>query len=76
LVGGQVEVDQLPGLHTHLIKSTELCEHFKIILPGMPRIWDCLQVQWDVDVRPVFKQEVDIWNIYCKAMWRAEWHRP
>jgi hypothetical protein len=27
--------------------------------------------QWDVKLRPVFRQEVDIWNIYCKVMWRA-----
>jgi hypothetical protein len=30
--------------------------------------------QWDIKLSPVFRQEVDIWNIYCKVMWRAECH--
>jgi hypothetical protein len=24
----------------------------------------------------VLRQEVDIWNIYCEVIWRAECHRP
>jgi hypothetical protein len=24
--------------------------------------------QWDVELRPVFMQEVDVWNIYCKIV--------
>jgi hypothetical protein len=30
--------------------------------------------QWDVNLRPVFRQEVDICDIYCRIFWRAECH--
>jgi hypothetical protein len=42
------------------------CQEFGIVF----------QRQWNVKLRTVLRQEVDIWNIYCKVMRRAEWHRP
>jgi hypothetical protein len=31
--------------------------------------------QWDIELRPVFRQEVDIRNIYSKVMWRVKCYR-
>jgi hypothetical protein len=31
--------------------------------------------QWEVELKTVFRPEVDIWKMYCKIMWRAEYYR-
>jgi hypothetical protein len=39
------------------------------------QFWIVSGCQWYVELRPVFRQVVDIWNISCKAIWRADCHR-
>jgi hypothetical protein len=34
--------------------------------------WIVFAWQWNVKLRPVFRQEVNIWNIYSKVIWRDE----
>jgi hypothetical protein len=56
------------------LSKTELCQVFRKYTTcqefGITFGW-----QWGIQLRPVFRQEVNIWNIYCKLMCRAWCHR-